>query len=135
MTYAKMIKNTIACNGFARTVVTTPEGRKVSIKPCAYGDIEAFEDAEFYLIDVYGTDVPFYGSNTIDEVIDTLVNVERIIADIESEREECREYFEEHEADGWDSESAEFYSDWHKDLFGYRPHGHIFGVYVNPHAR
>lgn len=27
------------------------------------------------------------------------------------------------------------YSDWHKDVYGYRPHAVVCGVYVNPHAR
>lgn len=28
-----------------------------------------------------------------------------------------------------------FYSDWHKDVYGYRPHAVVCGVYVSPHAR
>lgn len=27
-----------------------------------------------------------------------------------------------------------YYSDWHKDVFGYRPHAIVCGTYVNPHA-
>lgn len=26
-----------------------------------------------------------------------------------------------------------FYSDWHKDVFGYRPHGVVCGKYVSPY--
>ena len=29
----------------------------------------------------------------------------------------------------------DFYSDWHKDVYGYRPHGIICGVYINPHSQ
>lgn len=27
-----------------------------------------------------------------------------------------------------------FYSDWHKDVYGYRPHGIVCGVYINPYV-
>lgn len=49
-----------------------------------------------------------------------------------------RAYFAEHiEGKTWaeiEPERWEFYSDWHKDVFGYRPHGIVCGEYINPHA-
>ena len=49
-----------------------------------------------------------------------------------------RDYFATHfEGKEWkdiDPECWEFYSDWHKDVFGYRPHGIVCGEYINPHA-
>ena len=33
-----------------------------------------------------------------------------------------------------DPNDWQFYSDWHKDVFGYRPHGIVCGEYINPHA-
>lgn len=48
-----------------------------------------------------------------------------------------REYFAKHiEGKEWkdiDPEIWSFYSDWHKDVFGYRPHAIVCGEYVNPH--
>ena len=48
-----------------------------------------------------------------------------------------RAYFAEHiEGKTWselDPNRLDFYSDWHKDVFGYRPHGIVCGVYINPH--
>ena len=53
-----------------------------------------------------------------------------------------REYFEKYfEGKTWEdiSQSEElierwdFYSDWHKDAYGYRPHGIVCGEYINPH--
>ena len=48
-----------------------------------------------------------------------------------------REYFAKHiEGREWkdiEPERWDFYSDWHKDVFGYRPHGIVCGVYVSPH--
>lgn len=49
-----------------------------------------------------------------------------------------RAYFAEHfEGRTWDKidpERWDFYSDWHKDVFGYRPHAIVCGEYVNPHC-
>lgn len=49
-----------------------------------------------------------------------------------------REYFEKNfvgkEWKDIDPEMWDFYSDWHKDVFGYRPHGIVCGEYINPHA-
>ena len=50
---------------------------------------------------------------------------------------QIREYFAEHFAGKtWDEiepERWDFFSDWHKDVFGYRPHGIVCGIYVSPH--
>lgn len=48
-----------------------------------------------------------------------------------------REYFTKHiKGKTWaeiDPGMWSFYSDWHKDVFGYRPHGIVCGEYINPH--
>lgn len=48
-----------------------------------------------------------------------------------------REFFAEHiEGKSWkdiEPDMWQFYSDWHKDVFGYRPHGIVCGEYINPH--
>lgn len=48
-----------------------------------------------------------------------------------------RAFFAEHiEGREWrciDPEAWEFYSDWHKDVFGFRPHAIVCGTYVSPH--
>ena len=55
----------------------------------------------------------------------------------EENEPKIREYFERNFAgkewkdinpDDWS-----WYSDWHKDVFGYRPHGIVCGIYVSPH--
>ena len=57
----------------------------------------------------------------------------------EENEPKIREYFKEHfEGKKWnevDPELWQFYSDWHKDVFGYRPHGIVCGQYINPHAQ
>ena len=57
----------------------------------------------------------------------------------EDNEPKIREYFEQHiEGKEWkdiDPDMWEFYSDWHKDVYGYRPHGIVCGEYINPHKR
>ena len=50
-----------------------------------------------------------------------------------SEEARIRAYFDEHQANGWTDDDLDWYSDWHKDVFGFRPHGAVCGQYVNPH--
>lgn len=56
----------------------------------------------------------------------------------ETNEPKIREFFAEHiEGKEWkdiDPDMWSFYSDWHKDVFGYRPHGIVCGEYINPHA-
>ena len=56
----------------------------------------------------------------------------------EDNEPKIREYFEKNfEGKTWneiDPDNWSFYSDWHKDVFGYRPHGIVCGEYVNPHG-
>ena len=53
-----------------------------------------------------------------------------------------REYFSKYfEGKTWEEigndeeliERWDWYSDWHKDVFGYRPHAIVCGTYVSPH--
>lgn len=44
------------------------------------------------------------------------------------------EKFEGKTWDEIDPEDWQWYSDYHKDVFGYRPHGIVCGEYINPHA-
>jgi hypothetical protein len=83
---------------------------------------------------------------TVDDFIQWMfVNEPEMLYDQEAEerryREEnepkIREYFAKYiqgrTFDKIDPNDWDFYSDWHKDVFGYRPHGIVCGEYVNPH--
>ena len=56
----------------------------------------------------------------------------------EENEPKIREYFAKYiEGRTWDSidpNDWDFYSDWHKEVFGYRPHGIVCGEYINPHT-
>ena len=48
-------------------------------------------------------------------------------------REYFAKYIEGRTFNNIDPQDWDFYSDWHKDVFGYRPHGIVCGEYINPH--
>lgn len=70
-----------------------------------------------------------------DWFIDTIAEE---LAYREENEPKVRAYFKEHfEGKTWseiDGDLWSFYSDWHKDVFGYRPHGIVCGEYINIHA-
>ena len=48
-------------------------------------------------------------------------------------REFFAKYIEGKTRNEIDPDTWGWYSDWHKDVFGYRPHGIVCGEYINPH--
>lgn len=116
-------------NGWKETAITCPDGAEIVVSPCAYGEVKGIESVEYFL--VY-SDVPWSGCETIDRLVEQINGHAQAVADLASEREELRKYFEGGEADGWTQHDWSWYSDWHKDLYGYRPHGHVCGEYVLP---
>jgi len=117
-------------NGFGKITVTCPDGATATISPCFYGEPKSVSDCEYFL--VY-CDLPWMGGSNLDKVIDELNRHEEFVMEAEADKAELRAYFNEHQEKGWDRESFSFYSDWHKDLYGYRPHGYVCGEYINPH--
>ena len=112
--------------------ITCPDGTEIAISPCGYGDVKSIDDVDCFL--VYG-DIPWMGGmdgKRIQKLVDEINNHAKMVEELENERKELRAYFEGGEADGWTKHDWSWYSDWHKDLYGYRPHGRVCGEYVRP---
>lgn len=110
------LRRLIAEAGFeAITVTMKYNGDRVTITPCGYR-AKSFDDIEFYLLD--SPTVNLCGRETLDEVAHVLLGyADRIREDeeaVEGLKAHIRKYG--YESD-WD-----FVSDFHKDLFGHRPH-------------
>ena len=72
------------------------------------------------------------GFETLDELAAYIINYDNEKKIHAEEVAKITKYFNEEIRNGignWD-----WYSDWHKDVFGYRPHGLVCGQYVNPHV-
>ena len=118
-------------NHFAETVITCPDGVDVVVKPCSYADkITDISQCDYFLC--YG-DLPWMGDDTVEKITRQINEHAKDLAELMDERKELRQFFDDHQANGWDDDSWSWYSDWHKDLYGYRPHGRVCGEYVEPY--
>lgn len=116
-------------NNFKDTVLTCPDGAEVVVSPCGYGEITSVAQCEYFL--VYG-DLPWMGAETLEALVKQLNRHAQDVQEAQREKDKLARYFRNHEASGWDDDSWEWYSDWHKDLYGYRPHGRVCGEYISP---
>ena len=87
-------------------------------------------DCEYFLI---YWDMPLGGEENIDALVNTLNRHEELLEEQNKSVMAIHSYFNEHQANGWKADDWDFYSDWHKDVFGFRPHGKVCGVYVRPY--
>ena len=105
-------------------------GDVLRITPCGYGKVNK-DNVEYFLVEG-GT--PWMGTDTLEKLAQELIDYSKIIKEHEEEQKEIREYFEEHIKGGdYEPEEWGWYSDWHKDVFGYRPHAVVCGEYVSPY--
>ena len=127
---ADMLEAIFSANNWGDTEIICPDGTPVLVTPCTYGEVASRDDVDYYL--VYA-DIPWMGCDSLEKLAKELNEHADALKKQEASRARLLEYFKEHEASGWDDDSWGFYSDWHKDEYGYRPHGHVCGVYVEPY--
>lgn len=125
------VKNALEMNNLNATTIICPDGTEAEVHPCYYGDNEdaKVEDCEYFLI---YWDMPWGGEDNLEALVKTLNRHAELAAEQEEDKVKIRRYFDKHQKDGWDEDSWSFYSDWHKDIFGFRPHGMVCGEYVRP---
>jgi len=123
------VLNAFKENNFEDTTFICPDGAEAVVAPCCYYGEKSIENCEYFLI---YWDMPWGGEDTLEKLVKTLNRHEELAAEQEEDKIKIRKYFDKHQANGWDDESWSFYSDWHKDIYGYRPHGRVCGEYVRP---
>lgn len=105
------------------TLTMKVDNQQIVINPCNYTGTP-----EYFLVYSFEST----GFNTIEDVAEYINNYEKHKSRHEKEISEITKYFNEEISQGkgdWD-----WYSDWHKDVFGFRPHGKVCGHYVSPYA-
>lgn len=114
--------------------VTCPDGAKMYITPCAYEEnISNVSQVEYFLVD---GDLPWLGCDTITQLVHQINNHAEMVIESEKEKKEVQEYYEKYSKLGWPDDSFGFYSDWHKDVYGFRPSRKTEpGIYVDPYYR
>lgn len=119
--------------------VVCPDGAKATIQPMSDKPVAAcLNDVTFYFIywdisQYIGSAMGYDGESALADLCKILNQHEALAGQKTSEEARIRAYFDEHQANGWTDDDLDWYSDWHKDVFGFRPHGAVCGQYVNPH--
>ena len=119
--------------------VVCPDGAKATIQPMSDKPVAAcLNDVTFYFIywdisQYIGSAMGHDGESALADLCKILNQHEALAGQKTSEEARIRAYFDEHQANGWTDDDLDWYSDWHKDVFGFRPHGAVCGQYVNPH--
>ena len=120
MVVNELVKRFESANWNDITLTMKCNNEEITISPCYYGDgIPTVSDIEYYL--VYCS-MPWSGNDSLEKIAKFLINYEKELNRQEEEKEKLHQYYVQYvntsEMD-WD-----WYSDWHKDVYGYRPrHG------------
>ena len=127
------IRAALTANNWRDTFMTMPNGDIVTITPCDYGNPLNEQNTEYYLVFSHST--PNLGGDTLEIIANQLAGYEQQLQELAAEKVELRAFFDRRIAPGNPHpDDWGFYSDWHKDVYGYRPHGMVCGVYINPHT-
>lgn len=103
-------------NGFEKALVETNKG-SCYITPCCYCDKPTkIEDVEYFLVD---GPLPWLGGSNFEKVCEDIANISDLVNEQTKEKQELNNYFDKYY--GTDSFDYDWYSDWHKDIYGYRP--------------
>ena len=92
-------------------------GDKVKITLCGMDDIKSVNDIEYFLMECR---FPWAGSSKIEDIAKLLNNWQANIDEEDSEKQKLRKYYEENY--GTEKFDDDWFSDWHKDVYGFRPH-------------
>ena len=114
---AAELEKRFADNNFDEiTIEMKCNGDKITIVPCSYADIKSIKDIDYYLVNCR---LPWAGSDDLMWVADFLANYDNKIKANEKSKKELRDYYNKyHNTPQMD---WSWYSDWHKDVYGYRP--------------
>ena len=113
----KKIEEAIANGTNEINLTVKATGDKVKITLCSMVDIKSVNDIEYFLMECR---FPWAGSSKIEDIAKLLNNWQAKIDEDDEEKQKLRKYYEENYGtekfdDGW-------FSDWHKDVYGFRPH-------------
>lgn len=116
--YAELKKRIEAAGFEAITLKMKCNGDEVTVTPCYYGKgTPKWEDIEYFLVDA-GM-VNLYGDEKLEKVADTIARYEDLLHQADEQIDQLKAYIRKHGEYGSD---WSWVSDWHKDLFGHRPH-------------
>ena len=96
------------------------------ISPVSQGDITDLASVEFFLVEDPLNII--IGAENLRDLVETLINYDNLLIQWIEEVKELKSFYDKHKHDK-QALNDYCYSDWHKDLFGYRPKsGNPFGA-------
>ena len=119
--------------------ITVPgsDGSLFTITACSMFICTDIDEVEWF--DIWHPTMDTVGDGTVNTVLDYLNHTEKYLAEDSGEKAKLYKYFCDHK-ESWEKPYTEwndkdhgtfcFYSDWHKDVWGFRPHGIVYGVPV-----
>lgn len=131
LTTYSQIKTQIEESGYAKEQeVLLGSGEKLYLSLCSYGEIKSLDDVDFFLTGSEFVD----SSESLYAIASNIVNVDKTRELIEKDKKNIFSYYQDEDIEQLlslplnnRSEKQEdilsFFSDWYKDLYGYRPKG------------
>lgn len=111
-----ILTETFEKNGFEKALVETNEGSCYITPFCYCNKPTKIEDVEYFLVD---GPLPWLGGSNFEKVCEDIANITELVNEQTKEKQELNNYFDKYY--GTDSFDFDWYSDWHKDIYGYRP--------------
>lgn len=126
-----MVADQIIKSGFAKEQkISLPNGSKLGIMLCSYGEINDLSDIDYYMTDNESID----SDESLYRIAENIVNEEKTKELIKESKEKLFSFYQDEDIEYLmqrpydllsekEIDTLSFFSDWHKDTYGYRPRG------------
>lgn len=126
-----MVADQIIKSGFAKEQkISLPNGSKLGIMLCSYGEINDLSDIDYYMTDNESID----SDESLYRIAENIVNEEKTIEFMKEDKEKLFSFYQDEDIEYLmqkpydllsekEIDTLSFFSDWHKDVYGHRPRG------------
>lgn len=126
-----VMKDQITNSGFAHEqTISLPNGSKFGMTLCSYGEIKDLSDIDYYMTDNESID----SDESLYRIAENIVNEEKTKELIKESKEKLFSFYQDEDIEYLmqrpydllsekEIDTLSFFSDWHKDTYGYRPRG------------
>ena len=115
---AERILEELEANNWEDTTFYLADGSETVVSPCMYGEGDS-RTCDYFL--VHHSELPWLSTDSAKDLANTFNNICNIRNEQYEDEKKLHEYYAKYSKLGWPDGSADFYSDWHKDVYGYRP--------------
>lgn len=123
------VKEMVINANYDKFTVTMSNGDILTVTPCAQmiDAITDINEIEYYLVD--GSSLVWLGGDNLEKIVKQFNDYENQLKEQADEKIKLRKFYQEKIAPklsdpnwkSYEDDDFEFYSDWHKDVYGYRP--------------